>query len=136
VEVRWTADRARIVTDVELEVAEAYKGAPAHTVVVTQPGGVVGPVGQLVEGVARFEPGEEVVAFLEAHGPRYALTGLAQGKFVVDRSRAGEPTAGQAPAVEALFLDPCTGQEVRWAPLTLPLATLKAKVRAPAATDR
>ncbi|MCA3013590.1 MAG: hypothetical protein INH41_14500, partial [Myxococcaceae bacterium] len=35
------------------------------TVLVKQPGGVIGDVGQRVSGVATFAPGEEVVLFLE-----------------------------------------------------------------------
>lgn len=46
VQARWTSDHARIVSDVELQVHEAWKGAPARRVVVVLPGGAVGEVGQ------------------------------------------------------------------------------------------
>lgn len=91
VESRWTRDRLRIVTDVEISVDGALKGAAPRTVVVLQPGGQVGDIGQAVEGLARFRPGEEVLVFLERQGPeRYALVGMAQGKLRIERSTDGK----------------------------------------------
>lgn len=87
VEARWTNDGRRIITDNEILVAEVLKGAVSKkTVVAMQPGGEVGDVGQLVHGVAKFNVGDEVVVFLEARGERAFVVGLAQGRFVVDRS--------------------------------------------------
>ena len=63
--VAWDEPRAKIWTWTELVVKETLKGAPLETVLVKQPGGVVGEVGQQVLGVATFKPGEEVVLFLE-----------------------------------------------------------------------
>ena len=63
--VGWDEPRARIWTWTELVVTETLKGDAASTIVVKQPGGVVGEVGQEVSGVATFKPGEEVVLFLE-----------------------------------------------------------------------
>jgi len=130
VESRWSSDRTRIVTDVHLTVLEPFKGTPATSVVITQPGGVVGRIGQRAEGLASFEAGEELVVFLEARGARFTTTGLAQGKFVVDRSTPnGPPLARQAQA-HALFLDPATARPMLLLPLVLPLETLRAQVRA------
>jgi hypothetical protein len=128
-QARWTVDHARIVTEVELEVAAAWKGAPGRRVVLLQPGGEVDGVGQLVEGVARFVPGEEVVAFLEARGPVFTVAGYAQGRFAVERT-ATRVAASQPSGMRAALLDPFTRQEVAWAPLSLPLAELEARVRA------
>ncbi|NNC17703.1 hypothetical protein HJC22_18465, partial [Corallococcus exiguus] len=47
VQSRWSGDKRRIVTDVEIQVTEALKGQPGGTVVVTQPGGRVGDIGQV-----------------------------------------------------------------------------------------
>lgn len=63
--VAWDEPHAKIWTWTELVVKETLKGTPTETVLVKQPGGVVGEVGQQVSGVATFEPGEEVVLFLE-----------------------------------------------------------------------
>ena len=129
VESRWTPDHARIVTDVHLVVLETLKGVPTPSVIITQPGGAVGRIGQRVEGLARFDPGEEVIVFLDNRGPRFAVTGLSQGKFHVDRATAKVPFARQSKS-EALFVDPLTAQPVSVEPLTLPLDVLRAQVRA------
>src|SRR5689334_5284575 len=84
VDARWTKDGGRIMTDVVLEVSEPWKGTPGKQVTVMQPGGVVGDVGQLVHGTAKFTVGEDVVVFLEPRGDRYLLTGMLQGKFRVE----------------------------------------------------
>ncbi len=65
VDVQWDDGRAKIWTHTEVVVRETLKGSPRTTVLVKQPGGVVGAVGQQVSGAAQFTPGEEVVLFLE-----------------------------------------------------------------------
>jgi hypothetical protein len=79
---RWS--EGRIYTFAEIQVASSLRGAaPARLTAIT-PGGIVGDVGQRVDGAAAFTPGEEVVVFLErptAGGHR--VSGLAQGKFAV-----------------------------------------------------
>lgn len=126
---RWTRDGGRIVTDVELRVAEAWKGGVERTIVVMQPGGVVGDLGQHVEGAATFAPGEEVVLFLEARGGRFTVAGMAQGRFKVEAGSDGAAaTARQDQAGQARLIDPATGREVAPAPLTLPLAAMKQRV--------
>jgi len=79
-----TADGRRIFTLVDVEVAATWRGQAGATVRVIVPGGVVGDIGQRVDGAPTFAGGEEVVVFLnraEAGGHRVA--GLAQGKFQV-----------------------------------------------------
>ena len=61
----WDEPHAKIWTWTELSVKETLKGRELATVLVKQPGGVVGEVGMQVDGVATFTPGEEVVLFLE-----------------------------------------------------------------------
>lgn len=61
----WDQEHAKIWTWTEVVVSETLKGGATSTVLVKQPGGVVGEFGQDVAGVARFSPGEEVVLFLE-----------------------------------------------------------------------
>ncbi len=63
--VAWDDEHAKIWTWTELVVNETLKGTPFATVVVKQPGGVVGEMGMEVSGVASFVPGEEVLLFLE-----------------------------------------------------------------------
>jgi hypothetical protein len=131
VEARWTKDGGRIMTDVVLDVTETWKGAPAKQIVVMQPGGIVGEVGQQVHGTARFTVGEDVVVFLEPRGDRYLLTGMLQGKFKVETSSDGKAVfARQALEGDALLIDPATRQAVQPFAVVLPLDTLRAQVLA------
>lgn len=131
-QARWTSDRARIVTDTEVEVLEAWKGAPAARFVVMQPGGIVGELGQKVAGAARFTIGEEVVLFLEARGDRFTVAGMSQGAFHVVRSSDGKTSYARQDLDEALLLDPVTRQPVAGPREILTVAQLKARVLAAA----
>ncbi|MBI3182062.1 MAG: hypothetical protein HYZ28_07940 [Myxococcales bacterium] len=132
VESRWNGDRTRIITEVDIEISEALKGAPGKKITVVQPGGVVGEIGQQVGGVASFREGEEVVVFLEARpGSTFLVSGMAQGKFRVERSSDGK-AAFAIPEVEvdALLLDPATRAPVPPRVRPVKLEELKAQVRA------
>ena len=132
-EARWTKDGGRIMTDVVLEVTEPWKGSPGKQVIVMQPGGVVGDVGQLVHGTAHFSAGEDVVVFLEPRGDRFLLTGMLQGKFRVQTSSDGKAVfARQELEGEALLVDPATRQAVNPSAVVLPLDTLRTQVLAAA----
>jgi hypothetical protein len=85
----WTGDHRRIVTRVEVEVLETWKGSASGRLTVVQPGGEVDGIGQRVLGVAALGKGEEVVLFLERAGPHHRVVGLAQGVYRV-------PAAGGA----------------------------------------
>ncbi len=122
---RWSADHAKLLTEVELERVEVWKGALQPTFLVTQPGGELDGVGQRVEGLARFVVGEEVVVFLEARGDRFVVAGAEQGKFRVDRSAAGAVATQGTPA--ASYVDQAL-QPVAPQPVSLPLNTLKTQV--------
>jgi hypothetical protein len=130
VTARWSDDGARIFTEVELVPLETWKGTTAGPLLATQPGGVVGHVGQRVEGVARFTPGEEVVVFLEARGPRFTVAGLSQGRFALEH--APEGLVARQSDTSASFVDRFTGDARPHAPVVLPLPALKARVQAAA----
>lgn len=136
-ESRWTGDGMRIVTDVEVEVAEALKGAPGARVTLTQPGGVVGDIGQLAQGVAAFTSGEEVVLFLERRGggpaAHYRLRGMAQGKFRVERGADGAAWAVPEALGDAVLLDPRTRAPAASALQRMPLEALRRDVARAAA---
>ena len=131
---RWTGDGRRIVTDTVVKVGDVWKshasGAPPKTVTVRQPGGVVGDLAQRVDGVARFEEGEEVVLFLEARpGGAWLLHGMAQGKYRIERTSDGKG-AFAVPAVtgEARLIDPKTGAESVQRNETVELSALRRQV--------
>lgn len=79
----WTGDHRRIVTRVELEVLETWKGTASDRLTVLQPGGELDGIGQRVTGLAQLSTGEEVVLFLERTGPHHRIVGLAQGVYRV-----------------------------------------------------
>ncbi|MBL8935314.1 MAG: matrixin family metalloprotease [Archangium sp.] len=119
----WSADGSRIVTEVTLAVLDGWKGGVKQTVTVLLPGGVVGRVGQRVEGVPRLEPGSELIVFLEARGDRFVLTGLSQGVFTVVRG-----TVAKQRSLEARYVDERTGAVVEKKALELEVDLLKRRV--------
>ena len=131
VESRWSGDGRRIVTDVEIQVTEALKGQAGSTVLVTQPGGQVGDIGQRVSGLAAFTPGEEVVVFLERRGKTaFRVSGMAQGKYQVQRTEGGKSAmAVPEPTGDVLLLDPDTGKPTDSSLRSLSLLELKAAIR-------
>jgi hypothetical protein len=87
--VTASPDGRRLHTLVDVRVASAWRGPGVSLVRVIVPGGILGEVGQRVDGAPAFAPGEEVVLFLhraEAGGHR--VTGMAQGKFSVAGAQA------------------------------------------------
>jgi len=114
---RWSDDRRRIFTYVRVKPAAAWRGRASAPVTVLVPGGVVGALGQRVDGAPSFATGEDVVVFLtRAEAGSYRVNGLAQGKyrvegrvarpdlskveFVSTRIGAGELAAGPVPLIE------------------------------------
>jgi hypothetical protein len=85
----WEA--GRIVTSTEVSVVELIKGEPHRLVEVRQPGGVVGDVGQRVEGAATFRLGEEAVLFLQRprRGKGYVVLGMSAGKVRLQKTSLG-----------------------------------------------
>ena len=78
-------EEGRIYTAVDLQVDEAWKGAPGtnHFTIVLG-GGILGDEGVSVTGQVEYEIGEEVVAFLVLNKKGEGVTlGLSQGKFHV-----------------------------------------------------
>jgi hypothetical protein len=91
----WDADRSRIWTWTELVVTDSLKGEVKGVVLVKQPGGEVGPMGQAVAGAAKFREGEECVLFLEgAPGEpgTFSVSGLSAGKVSFTEWQ-GQPAA-------------------------------------------
>lgn len=92
--------RRSIVTDVEVAVAEAWKGLPeGERLLVRVPGGRVDGVELVVQGAPRFRPGEAVVLFLDRDGERWRPWGMAFGKYAVEGSGDGRFLVGHLPPV-------------------------------------
>jgi hypothetical protein len=73
----------RIYTRVELQIAEAWKGAMiTNRFCIVQGGGILGDRKTVVSGQVEYDIGEEVVAFLVLNQRGEGVTlGLSQGKF-------------------------------------------------------
>lgn len=108
-----------IVTDCELEVRVAMKGAlqQGATLTLRVPGGVLGDVGQTIPGVARLDRGDTVVAFVtraEDRAPnRYYLTHLTAAILPVTVNNTTSTPAGTLvvrPAAEGMTVAPTPGQ--------------------------
>src|SRR5690606_33027979 len=86
----WTPDR-RIVTQVVLAVDDSVKGPATKGVElrVSVPGGQVGPVVQVVSGMAKFKTGEEVLVCLKKRLHKkpgdapYRVVAGSRGKYVI-----------------------------------------------------
>jgi len=77
-------DGRRIYTLVDVDVSSTWRGDRVASAQLIIPGGVVGGIGQRVDGAPTFGGGEEVVVFLNrAEAGGYRVAGLAQGKFSV-----------------------------------------------------
>jgi hypothetical protein len=85
---RWSRDGRRILTDVEIAVHSALKGAAPARVRVVVPGGRVGAIAQRVDAAPVFAEHEDVVVFLARRGARWRVAGLALGKFRVEGATA------------------------------------------------
>lgn len=127
---RWTSDKSRVVTDIEVAVTETLKGTALDKVLLVQSGGTVEDVRQVVHGMPSFAPGEEVFLFLEPRGAsRFATVGMAQGKFQIQRNGAADAWVVPAPELAGSLLDAATGQRLDTQANPIKLDGLKRQVR-------
>jgi len=122
-----TAARAtrdgRIVTEVEVAVGAAWKGAAEPTVRVVVPGGRLPRVAMRVDAAPTFAAGEEVVVFVVRRGRAWHVNGLALGKFGVVGGEAHPSLRGAAVLPRAL---PAGEKQVG----AMPVAELERRVKA------
>jgi hypothetical protein len=80
----WDEGHRRISTYAEVMVTDTIKGDVPKSILVRQPGGEIGPVGQAVAGVAHFTVGEDTVLLLEPapdEAKTWVVYALSAGKF-------------------------------------------------------
>lgn len=94
-EARATA-AGRIVTEAEIAVASAWKGAPGKTVRVVVPGGSLGTIAMRIDAAPTFTEGEEVVLFLVREGSAWRVNGWALGKYRVTPGDEARPALESA----------------------------------------
>jgi hypothetical protein len=96
VSAQWSGDGRRISTSAEVETTSIWRGNTPRRLTVVVPGGVVGNIGQRVDGSPRFSEREDVVLFLAKSGDAFLVRGLGQGKFSIVNGQAEPHLAGFA----------------------------------------
>ena len=122
-EARVTRDGRRVVTEVEIAVDAAWKGATDPTIRVVVPGGSTPTLAMRVDAAPTFEPGEEVVVFLARQGATWRVAGYALGKYRVEGADAQPRLEGATVLPRAL----AAGERAVGA---MPVAELERRVRA------
>ncbi|HEY0709823.1 MAG TPA: hypothetical protein VGG33_23620 [Polyangia bacterium] len=130
---RWETGRKRIITSVEINVAEAWKGnvPTSRRITVVQPGGQVGDIEMKVHGLPLFREGERTVLFLKGNDRLSAVVGFGEGlrRLTPDASGKGWIVSGSDRTAAVL-----RGADGRLVPAgpdrAETLADLRAKVRA------
>ena len=86
-----TSDAGPFRTVVHFEILEVLRGLPQErrTFELEIPGGRGPRLVMRIPGMPKFSVGEEVLLFLEKYSGGYALTGLAQGVYRIDRGEGG-----------------------------------------------
>jgi hypothetical protein len=113
----------RVVTEVEVAVESAWRGAPDATIRVVVPGGRAGGLALKVDSAPELAPGDEVVLFLSRSGATWRLNGQALGTFRVVGQDARAAVEGAR-----VLPGPLADGERRVG--TMPLAELERRVRA------
>lgn len=133
-ESRW--EHGEIWTETRFATLEAFKGQPPAEFTTRLLGGRVGAIESLVDGVPRFQPGEEVVLFLVPSSARdYTIAAWKEGTFRVRRNLAGQAVVTQDAAAPALYDRPTRAfrsSGVRRLPLPAFRALLRQVARQPA----
>lgn len=93
-------ERGTIVTRYVLAVTECLSGTPVDRLELVLPGGTVGSRTTIIPGLSRFQPGDELLLFLEkgtpeavGNGERVVPAGLDQGVWKIVRTADGDPHA-------------------------------------------
>jgi hypothetical protein len=95
-----TGPRRTIESVVTLTVIDTLKGTPAPTLTFRVPNGQVGRYRRVVVGAPEFDPGDEVVVFLQARAPSIpSLFGLSQGVYRVVRDRNAQAIVTPPPVM-------------------------------------
>lgn len=89
-EWREKQGQRHIFTFVELEVLEVIHGKPPQPLVLEMLGGQVGDEAMVVQGIPKFEVGQEDILFVRGNGRQfYPLTAAMHGRYPVVRERGG-----------------------------------------------
>ena len=105
----WDAKHERILSTIELQVVERWKGQPAagasgDRITVIQPGGTVGDLTMTVTGLSTFVPGERALVFLRGDATAANVLGMSQGKRLVRYEATTQKWLVHAPDLRQMTL--------------------------------
>jgi hypothetical protein len=85
VQSKWNNARTKIVTSVNIMIAEQFKGSPGQTsLTIVTLGGEVNGIGESYSHMPKFTRDEQVVVFATRdRAGQYRVTGGDQGKFTI-----------------------------------------------------
>ena len=89
IESKSVWENGHIVTYTKVHVDRLIAGSAPSEVWVETLGGVVGDIGQQVEGEAVLRSGQQSLLFLAAYQTGYVVTARGQGQFPIARDNAG-----------------------------------------------
>ena len=126
---RW--EEGEIWTFASFDVKEAWLGATAPRITVRLLGGRAGDLTSSVSGVPRFQPGEEVILFLEPTGRGdFSVVSWQQGTFRIRRGASpGGEAVTQDTAASSTF-DPAAQRFAAGGIRSMPLGAFRARVQA------
>jgi hypothetical protein len=125
-DARW--ENGQIWTFTTFEVLETLKGSTPRTITVRLIGGKVAHIRSRVDGVPRFDPGEESFLFLEpVPAGEWTITSWAQGTFRIRQSGTRVETVTQDTGGLSLF-DPQTRQFHAGGVRNLPVSEFRQRV--------
>ena len=120
-----------IVPYISLDVREVLKGRVSlGTLVVKQPGGLVGENGSWIYGSPRFDVGRDAAVFLASNGAgAYVVDGMFLGNFFLEKGDDGREWLRRDTGGEGVqVLSNKNGITAQDMPATLPLSDLRAIV--------
>lgn len=130
-ESRWNGKNTLILTTSTVEISDQIKGETDGMIRVVTVGGTVNGITQTVSGMPQFEPGEEVILFLEpSKNTGWQPLGLAQGKLRITKNRI----TGEMEVVHSLsglqLYDPSTQTtSAQESPARAPLRLMMERIR-------
>ena len=80
----WNSSHSKILSTIDVDIEQTWKGEPASRISLVQPGGAVGDIEMTVGGMPGFAPGEHALLFLRGHA-RPQVVGMSQGKRTLER---------------------------------------------------
>jgi hypothetical protein len=130
VHAAWDAQHRKILSTIEVEVQESWKGpaSDSHRVTIVQPGGSVGEIEMTVQGMPSFAVGESSLVFLRGQH-RFQVVGMSQGKRSLAWDSVGKRWLVESPDATGV-VELGKGSILRQAKRrgTVPLADLRGQV--------